>query len=571
VRFRRGASPLATPPPTPQPSHVSLIGSNADEPVEAAPAAPASVPGETPEPVASGDTPDTPDTGAAEPPETEPLAPEPVLDAASAGDGSGDQTDAAMPAVSEPPGEPADAESPEQPTPAAEEPVTAPPAAPEAAASAVDATVPATPPETTAPDKRRFFRRQRRGQHRRSRRLSGFVFAILAVVVVLAGASAIVITNRLHNKPPRTTVEPALLSSGTVPGTAPSIPWPAGVQSAFSIPALGVTEQSGPQVAAPIASVTKLMTAHIVLTDHPLSVGEEGPSITITPNDVSLFEEDVASDQANIQVSVGEVLTEHQMLEGMLVHSANNFADLLAIWDAGSISAFVQKMNQTAAALGMTHTAYADASGFSVQSLSSPDDQLRVATLDMANPVIAQIVDMPSVTLPVGGTVSTFTPLLGEDGVVGVKSGFTSAAGGCDVLALDVQVGGKTLEVLAVVVGDHIGEDVITEAGLQALSVARAAAADVKELDVVPTGERVAVASARGHASAVVTRSSATVLAWPGQPIERSFTVSSHPRLGAPAGSPVGTLIVRIGPQKVQVTAVTARRLQSLTFLERVF
>ena len=44
------------------------------------------------------------------------------------------------------------------------------------------------------------------------------------------------------------------------------------------------------------------------------------------------------------------------------------------------------------------------------------------------------MVQQSSVTLPVAGTISTYTPLLGLDGVIGVKSGFTTAAGGCDVL-----------------------------------------------------------------------------------------------------------------------------------------
>ncbi len=62
-------------------------------------------------------------------------------------------------------------------------------------------------------------------------------------------------------------------------------------------------------------------------------------------------------------VQPGEELTERQLLNGLLVHSANNFADVLAQWDAGTMPAFVAKMNAAAAALGMAHTHYADASG----------------------------------------------------------------------------------------------------------------------------------------------------------------------------------------------------------------
>ena len=60
----------------------------------------------------------------------------------------------------------------------------------------------------------------------------------------------------------------------------------------------------------------------------------------------------MVTDQANVLVRPGEVLTERQVLEGMLVHSANNLADTLACWDAGSLPAFVAKMNATAAVAG---------------------------------------------------------------------------------------------------------------------------------------------------------------------------------------------------------------------------
>ena len=168
----------------------------------------------------------------------------------------------------------------------------------------------------------------------------------------------------------------------------------------------------------------------------PLLVGQNGPGITMAQPDVDDFDNDTVEDEANAQVTVGEVLTERQLLEGLLVHSANNFADTLARWDAGSIPAFVAKMNTTAAQLGMDHTHYADPSGFDQGSQSTAGDLLKVAAPDMENPTFAGIVSMSSVTLPVAGTISTYTPLLGFQGVIGVKSGFTTAAGGCDVVAV---------------------------------------------------------------------------------------------------------------------------------------
>ncbi len=408
-------------------------------------------------------------------------------------------------------------------------------------------------------------------QHRRSRRPHRLVFAVLAVVVVLAGASAIVISDRLHAGEPRTTIMGSVATSGVVPGGPPTIAWPSGVQSAFSIPVLGVSADGEAQSEVPVASLTKLMTAHVVLGDHPLAPGEDGPTITIGESDVEQYEQDVATDQANIPVAVGEVLTERQLLEGMLIHSANNFADLLAIFDAGSVSAFVPKMNQAAAALGMHDTTYADASGYSPQSMSTPADQLKVATLDMADPVVAQIVEQTTVTLPVSGTVGSYTPLVGIDGVVGVKSGFTSAAGGCDVLALHTVVAGKPVTVLAAVVGYHDGVDVIAGAGLEALALARSVAGGIRRYQAVARGERVGTAGARGRSSAVVTISSDAVPAWPGERVVRSLVVSHDPRLGAPAGSSVGVLRVSLGTERLGVGVVTASDLPGLSLLERIF
>ena len=62
---------------------------------------------------------------------------------------------------------------------------------------------------------------------------------------------------------------------------------------------------------------------------------------------------DLDTTQASVEIQAGEVLTERQALDGMLVHSANDLAYTLACWDAGSVPAFVAKMNATAASLGM--------------------------------------------------------------------------------------------------------------------------------------------------------------------------------------------------------------------------
>ena len=129
------------------------------------------------------------------------------------------------------------------------------------------------------------------------------------------------------------------------------------------MPSIGIDVASGPEQPVPVASLTKLMTAYVVLHDHPLTLNQPGPTITVSQADVDDYDNATVDDDSNAQVTLNEQITEEQVLGGLLVHSADNYADLLARWDAGSIPAFVAKMNADAARLGMLHSHFADASG----------------------------------------------------------------------------------------------------------------------------------------------------------------------------------------------------------------
>jgi serine-type D-Ala-D-Ala carboxypeptidase (penicillin-binding protein 5/6) len=397
------------------------------------------------------------------------------------------------------------------------------------------------------------------------------VLAVLAALVVFVAAGGAVTAVRLRAAPSGATLRSELPASLPVPGRSPAIPWPTGVQAAYAVPSLGVSDQSGSEVPAPIASIAKLMTAYVVLHDHPLAAGESGPSITITPNDVGLYENDVASGETNLEVQSGEVLTELQLLEGMLVHSANNFADLLAIFDAGSLADFELKMNAAAKSLGMTNTDYTDPSGFTATTVSTAADQLKVAAQDMANPVFASIVALHSVTLPVAGTVGSYTPLVGLDDVVGVKSGFTDAAGGCDILALEHTVGARRVVVLAAILGYQGAVDVLDPAGLEALSVARSASAGVRADRVLSAGQDVGSASVGAAAAPVVARSGVTIVGWAGQRVSLSIAWGKRPRPGARRGTAVGTIAVGLDGHESHVAAETGRGLPTPSFWQRVF
>ncbi|MBF6555984.1 MAG: hypothetical protein IVW52_07365 [Acidimicrobiales bacterium] len=248
----------------------------------------------------------------------------------------------------------------------------------------------------------------------------------------------------------------ALPSSVAVPGSGPALPWPAKGQGAISVPALGYTQQSGPESPLPIASLTKMTSAVVVLRDHPMAAGSSGPPITITAADVAEYDTELRNDQSTVPIRTGEVLTEEQMLEALVTQSANDIAYALALWDAGGVPAFVAKMNALAQSLGATSTHYVDASGYDPHTVSTAADCLRVAAAGMSDPTFARVVGMRSVTLPLVGTIPNVVTEIGSNNVVGIKSGYTTAAGGCMVLAADRVIQGRSVTVLVAVLAQPV-------------------------------------------------------------------------------------------------------------------
>jgi serine-type D-Ala-D-Ala carboxypeptidase (penicillin-binding protein 5/6) len=249
---------------------------------------------------------------------------------------------------------------------------------------------------------------------------------------------------------------------GNVSGTV----WPAYGQAAF-IQTGRSHVQAGPnQHPAAIASVAKVMTAYLVLRDHPLQPGEDGPTITLTDADVADTDRRRGREESVVSIAAGEQLTERQALEALLLPSANNIAAVLARWDAGSQERFVARMNATARSLGMSHTRYTDPSGYDDATLSTAVDQVWIVDRAMRLPVFARLVAIPSVTLPVAGTVHNTNTLLGHDGFVGVKTGSDSAAGGCFAFRAIRWIDGRRTTITGVVLGQP-GHDRIA-AGLAA-------------------------------------------------------------------------------------------------------
>jgi D-alanyl-D-alanine carboxypeptidase (penicillin-binding protein 5/6) len=254
--------------------------------------------------------------------------------------------------------------------------------------------------------------------------------------------------------------------------------WPKVGSASVAIPSLGVEQDSPDQSAVPIASLTKLMTATLILDDLPLRIGHSGPCLTVTAADVANYLREAANDQSVIKVAAGAQLCEIDLLNGLFVHSANNYAELLVRLDHDSPSGFVAKMNQRARALGMSGTHYVDVSGIDSYNVSTPRDLMRLVVPLMRSSLVRSIVRQSSVVVPVAGLVRTYTPLLGHRGVVGIKSGRTDEAGGCDAMAVETWRHGVEFLTYAIVLGQR-GGDLLQAAGRAAYALANSAAQSV--------------------------------------------------------------------------------------------
>ncbi len=403
-------------------------------------------------------------------------------------------------------------------------------------------------------------RRRRRGRRR----------AFLVVLLLLVVAAGAYVGVRLSTPEPAPAVTPALARTVHVPAHAVTLPWPTVGQGAVAIPSIGVNVASGPEQAVPVASLTKLMTAYVVLHDHPLALDQPGPTITVSQADVDDYDNATVDDDSNAEVTLNEQISEEDVMGGLLVHSADNYADLLALWDSGSMPAFVAKMNAAASRLGMDHSHFADASGVNPGSVSTASDLLKVAALDMANPTFASMVRQSSITLPVAGTISTYTPLLGVQGVIGVKSGFTTAAGGGDVLAVDRTVHGQSVLLLAAVTG-QTGPVVLAQAGVHALALVDAMSPFIGSTQVLPGQQIVAHVAEAGTSLGAATTSSASMLTWPGVTATRVFVPARQVATQARRGTRIGTVVVTLGTQRVAVPVRLRQDIPPESLRQRLF
>ncbi|MFE6869956.1 hypothetical protein ACFVFS_25785 [Kitasatospora sp. NPDC057692] len=268
----------------------------------------------------------------------------------------------------------------------------------------------------------------------------------LFLAVVLGAA----VTAQLLRPLPDTRLAMTAAGGFAFPGDPLDLAWPAKGQSAAEVVGIGSLGSSGPETPASIASVTKVMNAYLVLQAHPLKKGEAGPKITV---DKQAAQESGNVDESRVTLTEGQQLSQYQALELLMLPSANNVARLLARWDSGSEEAFVRKMNDAAARLGMANTTYTDPAGFNPETKSTAKDQLKLAGQVMQDEIFRQIVSTPDTTFNNQKISNTNTLISPKNGIIGVKTGSSTPAGGCLMWAAYKEVAGVRRLVLGVTLG----------------------------------------------------------------------------------------------------------------------
>lgn len=252
------------------------------------------------------------------------------------------------------------------------------------------------------------------------------------------------------------------------------IAWPTVGQAAIGASGMGILEQHSDEQPRPMASINKVLTALTVLKKNDISPDKSGPILTLTEKDEALYRQYISQGGSVIRVQNGEALTLYQAIQALMLPSANNIADSLAIWAYGSMNEYLQAANDYALSLGMVKTKVADASGLSPATVSTPTDLIRLAEAAMKNQVVAEIVAQQTAVLPVHGSVTNLNFLLGKNEVNGIKTGNTDEAGGCFLgSAVVTAPNNRKITVFVAVIASKDLEAALRDAA-QLLEVARA-------------------------------------------------------------------------------------------------
>lgn len=344
--------------------------------------------------------------------------------------------------------------------------------------------------------------------------------------------------------------------SSTAPAlstTNSTLVWPPLGQAAIGIAGTSIIETHGPQTPVPIASAAKVVSALTILREKPLQLGETGPIITLTADDVARYNAYVAQNGSVVPVAAGAHITQYQALQAMLIPSSNNLADSLAIWAFGSLEAYVAAANVYVAEFALKNTHIStDASGLDPGTTSTAEDLVKLGKLAMRHPVVAQIVGQATVdSFPVASIIKNTNSLLGTNNIIGIKTGTSDQAGSVFMGAARTTVNNTPVTIVTALVGASNRPEALAHSKV----LLDSAQINFKPVTVVKAGTTVGRYTLPWDKRIVipaVTTKDLTVTTWNGDPV--ATTTSLKP---LPAHTEAGQVV---GSITTQPSAITDRQ-----------
>lgn len=348
---------------------------------------------------------------------------------------------------------------------------------------------------------------------------------------------------------PLQVTDPVVAKHAVLPGAAAQLAFPGYGGSAIGAVGFdGVLAHAGTDAPLPMASITKIVTMLVILQAKPLTVGEEGPSVTMTATDVGYYNHYRSLNGSVTTVKEGLVFTQHELMELALVHSANNYAASLAVWAFGSMDAYLAAAQSWVASQKLSSMTITDPTGIEPTDAASTTDLLTLGKIALADPVIAQIVAIKSVTIHDVGTITSTNTLLGSQGINGIKTGTLNDAGSNLLFAANHTVGGNTVTIIGVVLGGSTHAAVDTD--IKALMTG--VLAGFHEVSLVTKGDVYAnYRTGWGQMTTAIAEKSASVVTWSDAAVTTSSTV--RPVTTGAKGEEVGTATFTVGGHTIQV------------------
>jgi len=309
----------------------------------------------------------------------------------------------------------------------------------------------------------------------------------------------------------------------------------------------GVLARFGDKNPRPVASITKIITALVVLDKKPLSGNEAGPDIKLTDADQIIYEKALAAGAAVKPVTVSSSMTERQMLAAMLLPSAANYSETLAIWAFGSVDEYLRAADSWLAKNNLTQTRIVDTSGLSPDDTSTTSDLINLGKIVLKNTSLASITSLKKASIPDVGEVNNSNYLIGQLGINGIKTGTTAEAGACILFSSIINVGNEKITIVGVL----LGADNRSQQSIDTINLLKSIQPGFRQVKVISRGQELAnYSSDWGQTAKLISYKDINVVAWSNTPI--SVKVNADKLKTAKSGQQTGEVTVSVGNKTIK-------------------